>query len=728
MPAEPARSAPPSIASHLERLVAGEHPDPHQVLGLHDDCVVAYRPGADAMDVLLPSGDAVAMERIREEGIYCASVPGATEGYRLRAEYPSRNVYEFADPYRFWPTVDEDDLQQFRAGHHRRLWEVLGAHVRNHQNEPGTSFAVWAPNARSVRVVGDFNLWDGRVHPMRSMGSSGVWELFVPGVGSGSRYKYEILTAAGHLILKADPMAFAAVLRPGTDSLVTQSEHRWGDSEWIERRDRTKLFTQPMAVYELHPGSWRRRPEEDGRCLRYGELAEELPDYVADMGFTHVELMAVPEHPYDGSWGYQVSSYYAPTSRFGSPDEFRVLVDALHQRGIGVIIDWVPGHFPRDEWALGRFDGTPLYEHEDPRLGEHRDWGTYIFNFGRHEVRNFLVANALFWLDEFHIDGLRVDGVASMLYRDYSREEGEWLPNEFGGNENLEAISLLKEFNETVYDEHPGAITVAEESTSFTGVSKPTYLGGLGFGFKWNMGWMHDTLEYFEKDPVHRSYHHNDLTFGMLYAFTENFILPLSHDEVVHGKRSLLDRMPGDRWQKAANLRALLGWMWAHPGKQLLFMGAEIAQSREWAFEESLDWHLLQYPEHRGVQDLVRELNRHYRSEPALWQRDFSPDGFRWINAAEADANVLSFLRFSDDHSPLACIANLSPVPRQGYRIGLPAEGAWRRRLNTDAACFGGSGVGEKHSVHAEDRPWDDLPFSAAVDLPPLGVIWLTPQ
>jgi 1,4-alpha-glucan branching enzyme len=713
--------------SELDRLVAGEHREPHQVLGLHDDRVVSYRPGAEAMHVLLPSGESVEMERVRDEGVYAAEVPDASKGYRLRAEYANGNVYEFGDPYRFWPTLGDQDLHLFGEGRHHRLWEALGAHVRVHDDEPGTSFAVWAPNARSVRVVGDFNLWDGRVHPMRSMGSSGVWELFVPGVDAGSRYKYEILTSAGHLALKADPLAFATVLRPGTDSLVTKSEHRWGDQEWLDSRDRAPLFAQPMSIYEVHPGSWKRRPEEERRSLRYSELAEDLPDYVADMGFTHVELMGVPEHPYDGSWGYQVSSYYSPTSRFGSPDEFRALVDALHRRGIGVIIDWVPGHFPKDEWALGRFDGTPLYEHEDPRLGEHPDWGTYIFNFGRHEVRNFLVANALFWLEEFHIDGLRVDGVASMLYRDYSRKEGEWLPNEQGGNENLEAISFLKEFNEVVYGEHPGAITVAEESTSFSGVSQPTYLGGLGFGFKWNMGWMHDTLEYFKKDPVHRSHHQNELTFGMLYAFTENFILPLSHDEVVHGKGSLLDGMPGDRWQKAANLRALLGWMWAHPGKQVLFMGGEIAQSREWNFEESLDWHLLQYPEHRGMQDLVRELNRRYRSEPSLWERDFTPDGFRWIDASDVESNVLSFLRFSAGDSPLAAVANLSPVPREGYRIGLPKSGSWRLILNTDETRFGGSGLGESQSISADSRPLHDLPYSAAIDVPPLAVVWLTP-
>ncbi|HEX2192812.1 MAG TPA: 1,4-alpha-glucan branching protein GlgB [Acidimicrobiales bacterium] len=720
----------------MNRLLAGDHPDPHQMLGYHDGNVVAHRPDARAMYVLLPSGERVEMQRVRDEGLFVAEAPAAEKGYRLRAEYPNGDSDEFSDPYRFWPTLGEQDLHLFGEGRHRRLWEMLGAHVRTHQGETGTSFAVWAPNARSVRVVGDFNHWDGRQHAMRSMGSSGVWEIFVPGVQPGSRYKYEILTGAGHLTLKADPLAFATELRPGTNSLITRSEHRWGDQEWMEARDRTKLFERPLSIYEVHPGSWKRKAGEDERSLRYGELAEELADYVSDLGFTHVELMGVPEHPFDGSWGYQVSSYYAPTSRYGSPDEFRALVDALHQRGIGVIIDWVPAHFPRDEWALGRFDGTPLYEHEDPRLGEHPDWGTYIFNFGRHEVRNFLVANALFWLEEFHVDGLRVDGVASMLYRDYSREEGEWVPNEHGGNENLEAISLLKEYNEVVYGEHPGAITIAEESTSFSGVSRPTDAGGLGFGFKWNMGWMHDTLEYFSMDPVHRSYHQNELTFGLLYAFTENFILPLSHDEVVHGKGSLLDKMPGDRWQKAANLRALLAWMWAHPGKQVLFMGSEIAQSREWSFEESVDWHLLQYPEHRGVQDLVRELNRVYVEEAALWEQDFVPEGFRWIDASDTSSNVVSFLRFGAGAGPgeadgsgrtLACVANLSPVPRDDYRIGLPERGAWRLVLNTDDARFGGGGLGPAPTVQTEADPRHGFDFSVALQLPPLAVLWLTP-
>ncbi|MBA3267262.1 MAG: 1,4-alpha-glucan branching protein GlgB, partial [Acidimicrobiia bacterium] len=575
---------------------------------------------------------------------------------------------------------------------------------------------------------GDFNLWDGRVHPMRSLGSSGVWELFVPGVEPGALYKYEILTGAEHLTVKADPMAFAAQEPPATASVVTASSHQWGDAAWTARRDATfDRLRQPVSAYEVHLGSWRRRPEENDRPLTYRELAEELPEYVADLGFTHVSLMPVAEHPFSGSWGYQVTSYFAPTSRFGTPDDFRHLVDALHQRGIGVIVDWVPAHFPRDEWALARFDGSALYEHQDPRQGEHPDWGPLVFNYGRNEVRNFLVANALYWIEEFHLDGLRVDGVASMLYLDYSRKEGEWVANPFGGRENLEAIALLQEMNEVVYGEHPGVITIAEESTAFTGVTSPTHAGGLGFGFKWNMGWMNDTLQYFAEDPVHRRYHHNELTFSMMYAYTENFMLPLSHDEVVHGKGSLLGKMPGDRWQKAANVRALLAWMWAHPGKQLLFMGDEFAQSEEWSHDRSLDWHLLQYPEHRGVQDLVRSLNRVYRDHPALYERDASPEGFRWLDASDADANALSFIRLSDDGSPLACVANLSPVRREGYRIDLPGGGGWQEVLNTDSAELGGSGA-INGAVTADGGPWHGFDYSADLVLPPLGVLWLTPS
>jgi 1,4-alpha-glucan branching enzyme len=710
-----------AAARQLARLTAGDWADPHQLLGPHDGVVRAMRPDATALRALVRNGPAVDMRKVDPAGVFEAPVPAGD--YRLQAEYADGSIVDFDDPYRFWPTIGDLDLHLFGEGRHHHLHRMLGAHRRTHQGVDGTSFAVWAPNARAVRVVGDFNLWDGRVHPMRMMGSSGVWELFIPGIEAGVRYKFEVVGADGHLRLKADPMAFAAEVPPGTASVVAESAFTWSDGEWMLHRDHSSAdrLAQPVSIYEMHLGSWKQ-----GRSYR--QLADELPDYVADLGFTHVELMPVAEHPFGGSWGYQVSSYYAPTSRFGSPDDFRALVDAFHRRGIGVIVDWVPAHFPRDEWALAQFDGTALYEHDDPRKGAHPDWGTLVFNFGRNEVRNFLVSNALFWLEEFHIDGLRVDAVASMLYLDYSRKEGEWVPNEFGGRENLEAVSFLKEFNEIVYGAHPGAMTVAEESTAWPSVSKPTYLGGLGFGFKWNMGWMHDTLDYFAKEPVYRRYHHNELTFGLLYAFSENFMLPLSHDEVVHGKGSLLTKMPGDRWQQLANLRSLLGWMWAHPGKQLLFMGGELAQPWEWNHDASLPWELLQYDEHRGVQDLVRALNKLYAEEPALFERDFSPEGFRWIDASDVDNNILSFLRYSaDGERTVACIANLSPVPRRAYRIGLPSGGRWTEALNTDATQFGGGGVGNGGDIDATGDPWHGLPNSAELILPPLGVLWLRP-
>jgi 1,4-alpha-glucan branching enzyme len=629
------------------------------------------------------------------------------------------------DLYRFRPTLGEIDLHLLGEGRHHRLWDVLGAHRREHQGVWGTAFAVWAPAARSVRVVGDFNGWDGRVHPMRSLGSSGVWELFVPGVEAGSRYKYEILTADGHLRLKADPMARQAEVPPATASVVPDPQpYSWSDDTWMEARAASGWLDRPLLIYEVHAGSWRRRPDEEP--LSYLDLAAELPRYVRDMGFTHVELMPVAEHPFGGSWGYQVSSYYAPTGRYGSPDGFKALVEALHGAGIGVVVDWVPAHFPRDDWALARFDGSAVYEHEGPR-GSHPDWGTLVFNLGRNEVRNFLVANALYWLEEFHIDGLRVDAVASMLYLDYSRREGEWAPNIYGGREDLEAVSFLKEMNEVVHGAHPGVTTIAEESTAWPGVSRPTYVGGLGFGLKWNMGWMHDTLDYFAKEPIHRRYHHDQLTFGLVYAFSENFVLPLSHDEVVHGKGSLIGKMPGDRWQQLANLRSLLAWMWAHPGKQLLFMGGELAQEREWSHDASLDWHLLEDPGHRGVQDLVRALNRAYVELPALWKQDFTSEGFRWIDASDVDGNVLSFVRLAGgDGSAVVCVANLSPVPRHSYRVGLPLGGEWLEVINTDAVEFGGSGVGNGGRIVAGDTSWHGLDSSTELSLPPLGVLWLS--
>ena len=626
------------------------------------------------------------------------------------------------------PTLGDVDLHLFNEGRHLELWRVLGAHPRDHAGQAGTSFAVWAPAAGRVRIVGDFNGWDGHGHEMRPLASSGVWALFVPGVGPGHCYKYQVTGADGAVKLRADPFAFATEVPPRTASVVHQSGYRWGDEAWMARRAEADPLARPISTYECHIGSWRRVPEEGNRPLTYRELAEQLPAYLVDMGFTHVEFMPVAEHPFAGSWGYQVTAYYAPSSRFGTPDDFRALVDALHAAGIGVIVDWVPAHFPKDDFALARFDGTHLYEHADPRQGEHPDWGTLVFNFGRHEVRNFLLANALYWLEEFHIDGLRVDAVASMLYLDYSRKDGEWVPNQFGGRENLEAVSFLKEVNETVYGRHPGVMTIAEESTAWPAVSRPTYAGGLGFGFKWNMGWMHDTLQYFSTDPLYRRHHHHQLTFGLLYAFSENFALPLSHDEVVHGKGSLVAKMPGDHATQLANLRALLGWMWAHPGKQLLFMGAELAQGKEWSHDSSLDWHLLDYPEHQGVQELVRTLNRLSTAEPALWERDFDPSGFRWIDASDADQNVISFARFSAEASrSLVCVANLSGVTRPHYRIGVPAEGSWRVELDTQDPRFGGWGQPAGLERWAEPTPWHGLAHSVCLDLAPFSVVWVSP-
>jgi 1,4-alpha-glucan branching enzyme len=617
----------------------------------------------------------------------------------------------------------ETDLHLAGEGRHERLYEVLGAHVR----KGGVSFAVWAPNARAVGVVGDFNDWQPT--PMQNLGDSGIWEAVVDGAGPEQRYKFQVVQADGTVKLKADPFAFAAEVPPHTASIVHSTAHVWADAPWLEQRRLLEPHAAPLSVYEVHLGSWRRNPLEDNRSLTYRELAKELADYALDLGFTHVELMPILEHPFSGSWGYQVTGFFAPTSRFGSPDDFRWFVDYLHQRGLGVILDWVPAHFPRDDWALARFDGTALYEHDDPRRGAHPDWGTLVFNYSRNEVRNFLLASALFWLREFHVDGLRVDAVASMLYLDYSRREGEWVPNAFGGREDLDAVSFLKELNEVVHGREPGVISAAEESTAWPGVSQPTYLGGLGFGFKWNMGWMHDTLDYFRRDPIHRRYHHHQLTFSLMYAFSENFLLPLSHDEVVHGKGSLLSKMPGDRWQQFANLRALYAYMWAHPGKKLLFMGGELAQEQEWSHDRSLDWHLLEQPEHAGMQQLVRALNRLYREHPALWEVDHEPAGFRWLEPNDASRNVLAFARYGlDPTPPLVCVCNLSPEVREGYRVGFPADGRWVEVLNTDSTYYGGSDVGNLGGVEAEPDGWHDQPFSAEVTLPPLSVCWFVPE
>jgi 1,4-alpha-glucan branching enzyme len=711
--------------SHAEinALVGGTHHDPHSVLGGHPGpdgvTIRALRPLAETVAVVLPGGSRVPMAHVHH-GVFSATVPGtAVPDYRVAVTYPGTGETVADDPYRHLPTLGEIDLYLITEGRHEELWTVLGARVRPAAG--GTSFAVWAPNARGVRVIGDFNHWDGQAHPMRSLGVSGVWELLIPGVGAGAVYKFDILGPDDSWHRKADPMARLAEKPPATASVVTEAHYDWGDAPWLAERAQRDLLTSPMSVYEVHLGSWR-------PGLSYTELASQLTDYVTELGFTHVEFLPVAEHPFGGSWGYQVTSYFAPSARFGTPDEFRQLVDSLHQAGIGVIVDWVPAHFPRDSWALARFDGTPLYEHADPRRGEHPDWGTLIFDFGRPEVRNFLVANAIYWLEEFHVDGLRVDAVASMLYLDYSRKAGEWSPNSLGGRENLDAVSFLREVNATCYKRVQGIAMIAEESTAWPGVTRPVHLGGLGFGLKWNMGWMHDTLSYLSRDPVHRSFHHDEMTFSMIYAYSENYVLPLSHDEVVHGKGSLLRKMAGDEWRQFAGLRSLLAFMWAHPGKQLLFMGSEFGQGDEWSQESGLQWHVLEYPRHAGVQQLVKDLNQTYAAAAALWQQDSSPAGFEWIDANDAGGNVLSFLRYGADGSVLACVCNFAAMPHHDYRIGLPSAGPWTELLNTDAESYGGSGTGNFGQVQASDEPWHGRPASASISIPPLGVVWLVPE
>ena len=724
-----------SIERDIELLARREHSNPHGVLGAHPSnggvVVRAFRPAARKVLARVRDGTPVELEQRHEAGLF-EGVLNRVElpvHYELDVSYPDGNIFTLRDPYSFAPTFGELDLHLAGEGSHEDIYDRLGAHVTELDGVVGTSFAVWAPAARAVSVVGDFNSWDGRLHPMRSLGSSGIWEIFLPDVREGAVYKFEILTQDRHLRMKADPFAFETRAPPSTDSVVHYSRHRWADRAWIARRREVEPHGKPMSIYEVHLGSWRLNTLEDNRSLTYAELADELAAYVKDLGFTHVELMPVMEHPYAGSWGYQVSGYFAPTARYGTPDEFRALVDSLHRHEIGVIVDWVPAHFPRDDWALARFDGSALYEHDDPRRGSHPEWGTLIFNYGRKEVRNFLLASALFWPREYHVDGIRVDGVASMLYLDYSREEGEWVPNEHGGNEDLDAVSFLETMNQVLHRREPGIACVAEESTAWPGVSRPTYLGGLGFGFKWNMGWMHDTLGYFGLDPIYRRYHHHELTFSLMYAFSENYVLPLSHDEVVHGKGSLYGKMAGDHWQKIAGLRVLYAYMWAHPGKKLLFMGGELAQKAEWSHERSIDWHLLELPEHAGVQALVRDLNGILRSEPALYEQDSEPAGFWWLEPNDAEGNTLAFARASRaGERVLACVANLSPVERGSYRLGLPRSGRWVELLNTDSSYYGGSDRGNLGGVEAEPIPWGEQPFSAEITLPPLTVLWLVPE
>ncbi|MCB1291783.1 MAG: 1,4-alpha-glucan branching protein GlgB [Mycobacterium sp.] len=718
--------------SDLARLVAGVHHNPHSILGAHeyDEHTVVRTLRPHALDAtVLVGGRRYPMTHI-DSGLFAVALPFTDlADYRLEVRYPSSDgspvVHTVADGYRFLPTLGEVDLHLFAEGRHERLWEILGAHPRSFTTPDGVvegvSFAVWAPNAKGVSLIGEFNGWDGTDAPMRALGSSGVWELFWPGFPPGGLYKFRVHGIDGAVTDRADPMAFATEVPPHTASKVFVSGYEWNDEAWVARRAGTNPVFEAMSTYEVHLGSWR-------PGLSYRELAEQLTDYVVGQGFTHVELLPVAEHPFGGSWGYQVTSYYAPTSRFGSPDDFRFLVDRLHQAGIGVIMDWVPAHFPKDSWALGRFDGTALYEHSDPRRGEQLDWGTYVFDFGRPEVRNFLVANALYWCQEFHIDGLRVDAVASMLYLDYSRPADGWTPNAYGGRENLEAVQFLQEMNATVHKIVPGIVTVAEESTSWPGVTRATNLGGLGFSMKWNMGWMHDTLDYVSRDPIYRSYHHHEMTFSMLYAYSENYVLPISHDEVVHGKGTLWERMPGNDHVKAAGVRALLAYQWAHPGKKLLFMGQDFGQRAEWSEERGLDWWQLEEPGFSsGIARFMADVNGLYRSRPALWSQDTLPQGYSWIDANDSANNVLSFLRFGSDGSVMACVFNFAGAEHSRYRLGLPRAGTWREVLNSDATVYNGSGIGNLGAVRAVDEPWHGRPASAQLVLPPNSAIWLEP-
>jgi len=716
-------------AAELARLISGVHHDPHSILGAHEHggrtVIRALRP--HAVDVAaLVGGKRYPMAHI-DSGLFAVALPFADLlDYRLEVTYPGSDdpyVHIVADGYRFLPTLGDVDLHLFAEGRHERLWEILGAHPRTFTTQDGVvegvSFAVWAPNAKGVSLIGEFNGWDGNDAPMRVLGSSGVWELFWPGFTSDGLYKFRVHEVDGTVTDRADPMAFATEVPPLTASKVFVSSYTWNDAKWVTQRAATNPVFEPMSTYEVHLGSWR-------PGLSYRDLAAQLTEYVVAQGFTHVELLPVAEHPFGGSWGYQVTSYYAPTSRFGTPDDFRFLVDTLHRAGIGVIVDWVPAHFPKDSWALGRFDGTALYEHSDPHRGEQLDWGTYVFDFGRAEVRNFLVANALYWLGEFHIDGLRVDAVASMLYLDYSRPDGGWSPNAYGGRENLEAVQFLQEMNATVHKIVPGIVTIAEESTSWPGVTRPTNIGGLGFSMKWNMGWMHDTLDYMSRDPIYRSYHHHEMTFSMLYAFSENYVLPISHDEVVHGKGTLWGRMPGNDHVKAAGLRSLLAYQWAHPGKKLLFMGQEFGQRAEWSEERGVDWYQLdENGFSAGIQRFMADVNSVYRSRPALWSQDSRAEGYSWIDANDSASNVLSFLRYGTDGSVLACVFNFAGSEHSRYRLGLPQAGTWREVLNSDAAVYNGSGIGNLGAVEAAQLPWHGRPASAELVLPPTSAVWL---
>jgi len=722
--------------TQLEQLRRGEHHSPHSILGAHPVefdgqrgvVLRTFHPDAVSCECLLPGHQPLSMRPVGY-GVFALFLPGVEQPPRfsVRFHFAAGGVWERPEPYCFLPTLGDLDLHLIGEGNHRRLWEVLGSHVRTVDGVEGTSFAVWAPNAVRVSVIGNFCGWDGRLYPMRSMGGSGVWEIFIPGVGPGDLYKYEIKAKNGDLRVKTDPLARAMEVPPAQASMVTRSEHGWGDSAWMTNRAREDIRRQPVSIYELHLGSWARVPEDANRYLTYRELAPRLVAHVKRYGFTHIELMPVAEHAYYPSWGYQVTGYYAPTARYGSPDDFRWFVDYCHQNGVGVIVDWVPAHFPKDDFSLRRFDGSALYEHEDSRRGEHPDWGTMIFNFGRAEVRNFLVANALYWLQEFHIDALRVDAVASMLYLDYSRKEGEWVPNPYGGRENIEAIEFLRQFNWVVGEEVPGAFTVAEESTSWGGVSNRVEWGGLGFTFKWNMGWMHDTLEFFKKDPIHRRYHVDQLTFSMVYEYTERFINSISHDEVVHGKGALIEKMPGDFWQKMANLKLLLAYQYTRPGKQLMFMGTEIGQHHEWSHENSLDWHIAEHPQRQGLQRFLADLGQLYLHTPALWRSDPQPESFEWIDFNDRDNTIISYLR-RDGADHVMVVLNFTPVTRDSYRVGAPQAGRYRVVMSSDAEIYNGSGFQADSVVVTDNVPIHGREFSLLLRIPPLAALILVPE
>jgi len=723
----PPRTA-PKLPEPLQRIVEARHHDPFEVLGRHPAgarvTVRAFLPWAERARIVEADAE---LSRIEGTDLFVweGDASRVPERYRIAWEGKEGNRGSAHDPYCFPTQLGDFDLHLFGEGRHWHAYRFLGSHLKEAEGVSGVQFAVWAPNAERVSVVGDFNAWDGRAHPMRVRGGSGVWELFIPGMGAGGFYKYEIRDQAGNCHVKIDPYANAFQQRPETAGLITApSSFRWADDAWMKQRAESDWQRRPFSVYEVHLGSWQR--DEEGGFLNYREIAKRLTEYVKDLGFTHVELLPMTEHPLDASWGYQCTGYFAPTSRFGTPDDFRFFVDHLHRHGIGVLLDWVPAHFPRDTYALANFDGTALYEHADPRLGEHKDWGTLIFNFGRNEVKNFLLSSALYWLGEFHLDGLRVDAVASMLYLDYSRKAGEWIPNKYGGNENLEAVDFIRQLNTVTHEQHPGSLMIAEESTAWPAVSRPTYLGGLGFSMKWNMGWMHDTLSYMEKDPIYRHYHHDLLTFGLLYAFTENFVLPFSHDEVVHGKKSMLDKMPGDAWQRFASLRLLYTFMFTYPGKKLLFMGCEFAQGREWDHAGLLDWELLDRPQHQGVKKILMDLNRLYREQPALYDVDFDGAGFEWIDCHDSSQSVLSYIRKDRAGDEIvAAVFNFTPVPRTNYRIGVPRAGFYREAINSDAELYGGSNVGNQGGVKSEPVSWMGRPHSIPIAVPPLGALVL---